>query len=224
MTTAPVRTSPARGGARRPLMAWVATGVAGAVLALVAGGRTWASVVFSGDPSGLHAAPVPLAGGDVAPVLSPLALASLAAVVAVLATRGLWRRLIGVLIALFGAAMVAASWQGVLSSHVVSAAQERTTLSGAGQVVVSTSWAWPGIATAGGLVLLAAGVIAVVRGAGWPGMSDRYDRPAPSSAGGGRPAPAPGPERPGRAERSLWDALDRGDDPTDVPPDHHTGG
>ncbi|MEU8267322.1 TIGR02234 family membrane protein [Sphaerisporangium sp. NPDC049002] len=220
--TAPVRTSPAR----RALMAWVAAGAAGAVSALVAAGRTWASVTFSGDPGGVHAEPVALAGGDVAPVLSPLALASLAAVVAVLAARGPWRRLIGALIALFGASIVVASWQGVRSSHLVSIAWERTTLSGlsgADQVVVSAAWAWPGVATAGGLVLLAAGVLAVLRGAMWPGMSDRYDRSAPSLGGASRTGSAPAPERSGRAERALWDALDRGVDPTDVPADDRTG-
>ncbi|WP_214416915.1 TIGR02234 family membrane protein [Sphaerisporangium fuscum] len=202
---------PTRSGARRVLLAWVAAGAAGAVLPLVAAGRTWARVTFSADPGAPHMAPVTQAGGDLVPVLSPLALASLAAVVAVLATRGVWRRVIGALMALFGAAIGFAAWQGASSSHVVRAALEHSTLTGAGHATASVTWAWPATAVAGGVVLLAAGLTAVARGARWPGMSERYDRPGASGTGRG----GPGGERPGAGDRSLWDALDRGVDPTD---------
>jgi uncharacterized membrane protein (TIGR02234 family) len=205
---------PAGGAARRALLVWVALGVAGAVLALFGSGRAWATVAFSGGPAGARVAPVTQAGGDLVPVLSPLALASLAAVVAVLATRGPWRRVIGILLTLFGLAIAVTAWRGASAAHVVEAAREHSTLSGTSGAIVSAAWAWPAITVAGGLVLLAAGVLAVARGGRWPGMSARYDRPRPSSGGGSEP-PA---ERPGAAERSLWDALDRGVDPTDGPP------
>ncbi|MFC4585584.1 Trp biosynthesis-associated membrane protein [Sphaerisporangium corydalis] len=204
--------SPAKDRARRALLAWLAAGAAGAALALFAAGRTWASVTLPGGPGLAPAAPVPLAGGDLAPVLAPLALACLAALVAVLATRGPWRRAIGVLLAAAGLAAAVASWRGVSASHAVSAALERATLHGdAARAVVAVTWAWPVLAIAAGIMLSAAGALAVARGGAWPGMSDRYDRPGPSAA-------AP---KPGRAERSLWDALDQGLDPTDVPKDGH---
>jgi hypothetical protein len=54
---------------------------------------------------------------------------------------------------------------------------------------------------AGGLLVLAAGVIAVVRGRRWAQMGSRYDAPgAARLSAEGSPA--------------LWDALDRGEDPT----------
>jgi len=61
------------------------------------------------------------------------------------------------------------------------------------------------MAIVGGLLLVAVGVVVIVAGPAWPGMSARYD------AADSRPTTATaGPERP----HDLWDALDRGEDPT----------
>ncbi len=58
------------------------------------------------------------------------------------------------------------------------------------------------LATAlGGLAVAAAGALTVVRGKEWPGLAARYDRPS-------RPAGKP------QTDAQVWDALDRGDDPT----------
>lgn len=154
---------------RRELGGWIAVVVLGCVLALLAAGRPWVTRA-SGS--------APLTGDDLTPVLTPLALAVLAGTVAVLATRGPGRRLIGALIALCGVGAAAAA------------------LTAAG-----TNTVWPYVATAGAVLMTAAGVLAVLRGGRWGGMSGRYDRPGSSAA---RPAD----------DRSLWDALDRGDDPT----------
>jgi Tryptophan-associated transmembrane protein (Trp_oprn_chp) len=60
---------------------------------------------------------------------------------------------------------------------------------------------WPALAAAGGLVIAAAGGLAVRYGRAWPAMAARYERTrAPAQA-------HDGPER-------LWEALDRGEDPT----------
>ncbi|MGW4798927.1 Trp biosynthesis-associated membrane protein [Nonomuraea sp. NPDC004297] len=48
------------------------------------------------------------------------------------------------------------------------------------------------------------GVVAIVRGPGWAGMSARYERD-----------PAQGAQAQVKDDKALWDALDRGDDPTD---------
>ena len=53
----------------------------------------------------------------------------------------------------------------------------------------------------GGLLLLGAGGLAVVRGRRWGGLGASYDAP-------GAPPPPP------VTEKAVWDALDRGDDPT----------
>jgi hypothetical protein len=49
------------------------------------------------------------------------------------------------------------------------------------------------------MLLTAAGLLVVVRGRSWAAMSTRYDAPA---------------ERSRHGEASLWEALDRGEDPT----------
>ena len=59
--------------------------------------------------------------------------------------------------------------------------------------------AWPYVAIVGGVLLVAAGGLVVARGRSWTSMSARYDAPA---------------QKP-RGEASLWEALDRGEDPTD---------
>ena len=53
------------------------------------------------------------------------------------------------------------------------------------------------------LALAGAGALTVLRGRSWPGLGQRYDAPAP------RPVPEGPP-----TERALWEALDRGEDPT----------
>ncbi|MCW2882123.1 MAG: hypothetical protein JWQ95_6223 [Sphaerisporangium sp.] len=213
MTTATRAASPGSRTRHAPLI-WVACGAAGAGLALFASGRTWETVTFGGGPAGSRPAPVPLAGGDLAPFIGPLALAALAAVLAVFATRGLWRRLVGVVIGLFGAGIVVGAARALTAGHAISVARERTTMTGGDMVIVSSAWAWPGAAAAGGVLLVLAGVLAVARGGRWPGMSDRYDRAGSPPEGAGTESTAR-PQRPGQAERSLWDALDRGVDPTD---------
>jgi hypothetical protein len=63
------------------------------------------------------------------------------------------------------------------------------------------AWAGPTAGLLGAaLVALGAGA-ALVRGGHWPGMSSRYDREA-------------APEGPARG---LWEAMDRGTDPTEIP-------
>jgi hypothetical protein len=57
--------------------------------------------------------------------------------------------------------------------------------------------AWPVLCVVGGAVVAAVGVAAVVSGRRWPAMGGRYERAAT------RPA-----------DTSVWDALDRGEDPT----------
>ena len=57
------------------------------------------------------------------------------------------------------------------------------------------------LAGAGGLVLAAGGVVALVAGSGWPGLAARYERDPAA------PTAATGPT-------SAWDAIERGDDPT----------
>ncbi|WP_167521589.1 TIGR02234 family membrane protein [Microbispora triticiradicis] len=204
--------APGRAGspAGRSLLVWLAACAAGGGLALLAAGRRWVTLGAAGGPGG--AGQDGLTGGDLVAWLSPAALAALAAAVAVLAARGIGRRMIGGVVALLGAAVAAGAWDGTRDATVAAAARAHATaatVSGAAIPVESRAWVWPLLAAAGGLVLLGSGAVAAVRGARWPGMSGRYER----DAGHARTEPGRAPAR--DADRAMWDALDEGEDPTD---------
>jgi tryptophan-associated transmembrane protein len=141
---------------RRALPATVALCLAGSALAWFAATRTWQAA--DGSPV--------RTGADVFPGLSAVALVGLAGAGAVLATRRLGRRLVGVLVALVG-----------------------LTLGGAGVVGLGRADnAWPLLCAAGGLLVIVGGLATVARGHRWPGMGTRYDRAARTEREGPRDA------------------------------------
>jgi uncharacterized membrane protein (TIGR02234 family) len=191
--------SPAAGRGRRELWAWLALTVLGSCLVLFAGGRAWMRA------TGAKGADVVVPTGDgLSPVLTPLALAALAGVVAVLATKGAGRRIVAALLALCGAGAAAGTWAALGSATVTGWLREHNVLRG-----TDLPWEvvplWPAVAVLGALLVLAGGVLAFLRGHTWAGMSARYDR-NDGVAGASERVPD---------DRALWDALDRGDDPTD---------
>ncbi|HEX4814336.1 MAG TPA: Trp biosynthesis-associated membrane protein [Nonomuraea sp.] len=179
-----------RPAARGELWGWVALTALGCLLVLWAAGRGWARVAQAG-------AEVPT-GGDLSPVLTPVTLAGLAGVVAVLATKGAGRRVVGGVLALCGAGAAAGTWTALDAASVTAWLAERNALRG------DLPWEivplWPAVAGLGAALMIAGGVVATVRGGRWAGMSARYERGAPV---------------PERDDKAMWDALDRGDDPTD---------
>ncbi|MCC5575560.1 TIGR02234 family membrane protein [Microtetraspora sp. AC03309] len=199
--------------ARRSLTAWLVACAAGAGLVLLAGGREWASVNYGGTAG---AAPVPVSGGDAVPGLTPLALAALAAVLAVFATRGVWRRVVGVVLAACGLAVVALAWPSRVPARAVEVAETLRSLAGQAAHVTVSAWPWAGVA--GGVLLALGGVAAVLLGGGWPGMSGKYERRSGDAGrtGAGRP------RREVTGDRALWDAIDEGADPT-LDPDDRSG-
>jgi Tryptophan-associated transmembrane protein (Trp_oprn_chp) len=68
--------------------------------------------------------------------------------------------------------------------------------------VTMAAFPWRWVAVAGAVLIVAAGLLAAWRGARWPVMSSRYDRPA-------RRRPSPGTD-----PAALWEALSQGLDPT----------
>ncbi|MGV9305150.1 MULTISPECIES: Trp biosynthesis-associated membrane protein [unclassified Nonomuraea] len=181
---------------KRELTLWLLLCAAGAGLSLLAAGRVWTTVTYGAG------APVELTGGELAPAAQPLALAGLAAVVALFATRGVWRRVVGAVLALCGLGVALSAWVATAGSAALELAARRNPVGAATQDAVAIAHtAWPYVAVAGGVLLCAGGVLAVLRATGWAGMSARYDRPGPAA----------GP----RDDRSLWEAIDRGDDPTE---------
>lgn len=123
-------------------------------------------------------------GTDLWAPAAALAWVALAGVGALLATRGGARRMVGAVLALAGAGLVI----GIAGAAAGSGA-------GAG---------WPALVVAGGALVAGVGVVAVLRQRRWPAMGARYER---------RAARRPAAEAPTGADQ-MWEALDRGDDPT----------
>lgn len=186
-----------RGAARRELGAAVLLVLAGAVLLLVSTAGDWVTGVQV-QPAPLPSAPVAVSGGEAAGPVRALALVVLAGVPALAATRRTGRTLVGVLLALAGVAAGAAALRVLGDPAAVVAA-------GVEDVAVTSR---PLLAVAGAVVTAVAGAVVAARGRRWAALSQRYD--APSSAAGrtapDRSGPGEGPE--------LWDAIDRGEDPT----------
>lgn len=162
--------------------------VALAGVALLASGGDWVT--------GTVTAPPPLPAQDVSagapgPVRA-LGLVVLAGVPALFATRRTGRAVVGVLLVLAGAAAVA-----VVADVLLDPAGALVDDASA----VSTT-ARPLLALAGAVLAVLAGALTASRGRSWAALGRRYDAPA------ARPAPASS-EPP-----ALWDALDRGEDPT----------
>ncbi|MEU4579377.1 Trp biosynthesis-associated membrane protein [Nonomuraea sp. NPDC023979] len=192
--------SPVTGGAVRERWVWLAVAAGGCLLVLLAASRPWAAGVREAGAAAELVAPT---GGDLGPALTPLALAGLAGVVAVLATKGAGRRLMGALLALCGLAAGAATWAATGADGVVDWLRERNVLAGTAGLTWDDVVVWPVLCGLGAALVLAGGLAVVVRGGRWAGMSARYERD---------PGRAP---RAADGDRALWDALDRGDDPTE---------
>jgi len=183
----------------------------------------------------------------------------------VIATRVLARRLAGGLLVLFGAGAAASVLWPVSDATAIRAAASSAGLNGlagsgtgAGSVtaggsggtggttpisgflasVVMSGTAWRGLAVAGAVLLVAAGLLTIWRSGPWPVMSSRYERPPraagpesavrPSTASGGPPRTVPVPAsaspRAGQPQpaadlssAAIWESLSRGEDPTSDP-------
>lgn len=213
--------SPRAGGrAGRERGAVLAGLVLGGALLLGSAGRTWA-VVRTRPAPGLPLVVDRVSGASLAPVVTAAGLLALAGVAGLLAVRGLARQLVGLLV------LVA----GVLAlGYAVAGARATPATDGTVESVSHGPWPW--VAALGGALVAGAGVLAVLRGRRWPAMSARYERPAgegsagssgpsqPGEQSSGQPSsgqPSSGQHSPGADARGkeLWDALDRGEDPTE---------
>jgi uncharacterized membrane protein (TIGR02234 family) len=221
--------------ARRELLAAALLCAAGAGLIILAAGRRWSGVDVVGAGTPISQA---LTGRDLAGPAAALGWAGLGGLAALLAVRGRARTAVGAVLAVFGAGAGYDCVAGVERAHVLSVAADKSNLTAFLSTDVHTG-AWWAVAAAGGVLLAAAGLLTVLRGARWPGMSARYE---PVARGGRGPAPGgPAPGGPAVADSGppdadagadadadgartgpaatdpsrLWQALDRGEDPTD---------
>src|SRR5580704_3727979 len=113
-----------RSGGRSPrqeLVAILILGVIGAGLVFLALRQGWAHV-RTAAPAPLPASLITVSGQSLIPYAEGLAIATLASLVAVLATRGIARRAVGVLLAGLGAGLAAAALAGVSAAAAVAAA------------------------------------------------------------------------------------------------------
>jgi uncharacterized membrane protein (TIGR02234 family) len=181
--------------------------VLGAGLALLASGRSWQTITAHRDRP-LADDIVDVTGRTLHPAVTGLAVVGLAGVVGILASRGLGRRAVGIVLVIAGGVIC---WEAWTSLRAISSEHARTVLrdarSGVGldpgrAISVAVHPVWPVLAGLGGLLVLAAGVLAVVGGAAWSGLSRRYEQPEPT-----------GPQ----SDATLWSTLDSGIDPTTDP-------
>jgi uncharacterized membrane protein (TIGR02234 family) len=189
---------------RRELTAAVAGLALAGGLALSAGGQTWATATVSRRPP-LPPVTETLSGSELAALVPACGLLLLAAAVAVVAVRGRGRQLVGLLACVGGGTLLWSGLRALLTDPGL-ADLSGGTAAGATALEVSRSAAWPVLTVLAGLLGIAAGGLAVLRGPGWSGMGRRYER---------TPARAPAAART-REDRALdaWRALDRGEDPT----------
>ena len=162
-----------------------------AATALAAASVSWVATATPADPLTATATVQQAAEQDVA---RALALAALAGGAATLLARGAGRRILCGLLALAGIGVVAAV---------------AVTLGSAGSRMPAASarTAWALLAGCAGLLLALAGATGVLRAGRWPRPSARHDQVEQAGADVRL-------EAPGADERRLWDALDRGEDPT----------
>jgi len=220
---------------RQELAGILILGAVGAGLVLLASRQSWAQV-HTPVPPPLPASVVTVSGQNLVPFAAALAIAALASLAAVLATRAVARRAVGVLLAALGITVAVATVAGVSVSAALAAATVSPGLgagSGAGSVtegsssgagsglpgvggfhphVVLTAAAWQSMVMIGALAICAAGVLVFWRGPRLPVMSSRYDSPAGSSGHSGPVGTGPRPATSDPA--TMWDSLSRGEDPT----------
>jgi uncharacterized membrane protein (TIGR02234 family) len=180
----------------------VLAGLAGAVVAAVAAGRTWATA--SGSAAGVHVR-AGVTGSDAAPLALALALVSLAAWGVVLVVRGTARRVVAGIGAAAALGVVAATVAGFGRAHAD--ATDAAVAKGAARGVVEANVSgWYYLTVLGGVLALAGFVVAVAAAPRWPAMGSRYDAPrAPGDRGTG----------PAVTDTDMWRALDDGRDPTE---------
>jgi Tryptophan-associated transmembrane protein (Trp_oprn_chp) len=184
----------------------------------VSAGLLWAgsaTVWYRVTPAA--AAPVELTGALVAPWLGGMALLALAAVAGVVATGGLLRRLVGVLLGLAGVGVLLFGVRAALvDPYATDGPASALPQPPPGVIVDELRYrptevtAAPLLAIAGAAVLLAVGVLVLVRERRLPRLGARYA--------------APGERRVERdPDRAAWQELDQGRDPTVDPPSRSLG-
>jgi uncharacterized membrane protein (TIGR02234 family) len=171
-----------------------------AVLVLLASGRVWSRTTVQ-IPAASKSV-VSVTGHVVEPSLPALGIALLALAAGLIAARGKLRRAVGVVIVIVGATSlgVAIAGRGAVSSALTS-----HEVGGLAIPVHGSANAWWVVAALGGLLAVLAGVMAAAMSREWAAMGRKYEAPEMSRTA----VPV------GDPADTAWDALDRGEDPTE---------
>jgi uncharacterized membrane protein (TIGR02234 family) len=191
----------------------------GAGAALLISTRHWQSVLTP-RPRPFRDDLLRVAGRTVDAAPTALALVALAGVIAILATKGMPRRVVGVVVALAGVGLV---WRSLTGLQALGVSRARTLVQdkhpgiqlGSAVPHVSVHSGWAVLSCLCGVLVLLAGALVAWRGHRWGAMSARYEAPVGEGHPAARVESAEDAERSRlRADASMWSALDRGDDPT----------
>jgi uncharacterized membrane protein (TIGR02234 family) len=219
--------------AARELTVTLLVGAVGAGLVFLATRQGWAHVRTI-PPRPLPASDVTVTGAQLVPYADALVLAALGTLAAVLASRGLLRRITGVALAALGAVLGATAFTisvagaisaanssvgpatasaGSVTDGSSAAASAVPNVAGTAPHVTFSAGGWQAMLLVGAIAMVGAGVLVMGRARQLAVMSSRYDAPAGDAhrRGGADQQRAPGGAGDSAA---LWEALSRGDDPT----------
>jgi uncharacterized membrane protein (TIGR02234 family) len=187
--------------------------IIGAAAVLLVATRPWQTITtlrarpFTDDV--LH-----VSGRSIDNAPTALALVALAGVVAVLATKGVVRQVIGVLVVAAGVAIVwrsSAALPAVGPDRAAALVRAKHQLAAGSEVVgrhVTTAPVWGALSITAGVLVMVAGALIAWRGARWGAMSARYEVPA------ARLDTDDDERARARADATMWTAMERGEDPT----------
>ena len=220
----------------RNLAAILVSGAAGAAVVLLATRQELARVVVHA-PRPLPDSVTIVTAQNLRPAIAAFALAALASLAAVIATRGVLRRLTGLVTIALGAGVAVSALGNVTAAAALAAAGRggqapasggaagtaagSVTAGNGGSTAVGSIAGFPThvvlggagsrvLMIAGAVLILAAGVAVVVLARRLPVMSSRYERRAASAVRGSQVQAG----RPHVAAASMWESLSAGGDPT----------
>ena len=157
--------------------------LAGVMLAVIGAGQAWARLSAEVELPGIGAGRVgaaELTGNDLGPY-GALALLGLVLLVAVAATRGRGRWVVGVVLLALGGALVAGAlvggWRAPAEARQRALTGNLVGVSPGTRLQVARSPAGPALVVAGGLLLAGAGAEALRRGRRWPALGDAFRAP-----------------------------------------------
>jgi len=175
-------------GRRLAVAVLCCAGAAG--LAVFAASRTWETSTTL-RPAPLPAIVTARTGADLVPILPALCLVAVAGAGALVATRGGLRVALGALLVLCGGGIVVSAGTAALGGLGAGVTRDLSVL----------AFVLAALCVAAGVVITTVGVLAVRHRTSWPSLGARFERRG-------------GTVRREAQDQRLWDAFDRGEDPT----------